>query len=155
MRRSACLDDSARPIRESKTMRHYPTNCPQAAARIVALALVADGHVSREELDLLARVDACGKLGLAAQEMHALLRDFCEDLLQARNSHWGDASQIEPSLLSQLMAEVDDPALRRVVLRLCVAIVEADGHVADGESVVLVTAVEQWGLHPEMLDASA
>jgi tellurite resistance protein len=150
---AACLDDSARPIHESKSMRHYPTNSPQAAARIVALALVADGHVSRTEVELLERLDACGALGLAPQEMHTLLQGFCEDLLQARNSHWGDASQIEPALLSQLMAEVDDPTLRRVVLRLCVAVVEADGHVADGESVVLVNAVEQWGLHRAMLDA--
>jgi hypothetical protein len=37
------------------------------------------------------------------------------------------------------------------VLRLCVAVVEADGHVAEGESIMLVEAVEQWGLHREML----
>jgi hypothetical protein len=53
------------------------------------------------------------------------------------------------------MAEVDDPVLRRLVLQLCVAVVEADGHVADGEAVVLVNAVEQWGLHRHMLDAPA
>ena len=136
-------------------MRHYPTNSPQAAARIVALALVADGHVSRTELDMLDRLGAYGQLCIAPEEMHSLQQSFCEDLLQARNSHWGDAGQIEPEMLSQLMAEVDDPVLRRLVLQLCVAVVEADGHVADGESVVLVNAVEQWGLHRQMLDAPA
>ncbi|MDE2082684.1 MAG: TerB family tellurite resistance protein [Burkholderiales bacterium] len=136
-------------------MRHYPTNSPQAAARIVALALVADGHVSQSELDRLDRLGACRQLGIAAEEMSTLLQTFCEDLLQARHSHWGDARQIEPEMLAQLMAEVDDPLLRRRVLQLCVAVVEADGHVADGESVVLVNAVEQWGLHRQMLDATA
>ena len=136
-------------------MRHYPTNSPQAAARIVALALVADGHVSRIELDVLDRLGACGQLGIAPDEMHSLLQSFCEDLLQARHSHWGDAGQIEPGMLNQLMAEVDDPVLRRLVLQLCVAVVESDDHVADGESVVLVNAVEQWGLHRQMLDAAA
>ena len=33
-------------------MRTYPTNSPQAAGRIVALALLADGHLSKAEVDL-------------------------------------------------------------------------------------------------------
>ena len=49
------------------------------------------------------------------------------------------------------MAEIDDPELRRKALRLCVAVVEADGQVAEGESVVLAAAVEHWGPHREML----
>ena len=52
------------------------------------------------------------------------------------------------------MAEIENPALRATVLRLCVAVAEADDHVADAESIVLVSAVEQWGLHREMLLAS-
>ena len=34
-------------------MRSYPKNSPQAAARIVALVLIADGHVSQSEIDAL------------------------------------------------------------------------------------------------------
>jgi len=30
-------------------MRTYPRNSPQAAARILALVLISDGHVSRSE----------------------------------------------------------------------------------------------------------
>ncbi len=36
-------------------MRTYPTNSPEAAARIVALALLADGHLSLIEIDALER----------------------------------------------------------------------------------------------------
>jgi uncharacterized tellurite resistance protein B-like protein len=132
-------------------MRHYPTNSPQAAARIVALALVADGHVSKAELDTLERLEIARQLGIKPLELHSILQGFCEDLLQVRHAQWGDAGQIEPELLSQLMAEIDDPNLRNTVLRLCVGVVQADGHIADGESVVLVTAVEQWGLRDQLL----
>ena len=45
-----------------------------------------------------------------------------------------------------------DPDLRLKVMDLCVAIVDADAHVSDGESLVLGMAVEQWGLHREMFD---
>ena len=132
-------------------MRTYPTDSPQAAARIVALTLVADGHVSKTELDVLDRVGAYRQLGLDRHAVHSVLQGFCEDLLQASDPHWAGACQVDARTLSQLMAEIESPALRIMVLRLCVAVVEADDHVADGESIVLVSAVEQWGLHREML----
>lgn len=132
-------------------MRTYATDSPQAAARIVALTLVSDGHVSKKEMDVLERIGAYQPLGIDKAGMRAVLRDFCEDILQARHPNWADACQIDPQTLNQLMAEVNDPFLRMAVLRLCVAVAEADGHIADGESFVLVNAVEQWGLHYQML----
>ena len=116
-------------------MRTYPTNSPQAAARIVALTLAADGHVSSAELAVLERVDAYRQLGITPPQMRAVLQDFCEDLLVAQQSTWADACHIEPRTIAQLMAEIDEPALRMSVLRLCVA----------------VSAVENWGLHRQML----
>ena len=53
--------------------------------------------------------------------------------------------------LAGLLAEVSDPALRLEVLRLCLAVVDADAHLADGEELVMNAAVEQWGLQHEML----
>jgi len=135
-------------------MRSYKRNSPQAAARLVALTLAADGHVSEIELNVLERVGAYEQLGLDRDEMLEVLQGFCEDLLQARPLHWANACQIEPGTLTQLMAEIEDPALRIVVLRLCVAVVEADGHVADGELIALESAAEQWGLQHQMLRSS-
>ena len=128
-------------------MRHYPCNSPQAAGRILALALLSDGHLSRRELDMLDRLDAHTQLGLGRTELHSVVHSFCEDL------SWGDACQVDQATLSALMADIDDPALRRTLLRLCLAIVDADDHVADGESVMLTAAIAHWGLHQEMLDA--
>ena len=124
---------------------------PEAAARIIALTLLADGHVGAVELATLEQVGACDQLGLDRQAMHAVLQVFCEDLQLAREGQWADACRIDPRTLASLMAEVESPVLRTTVLRLCVAVVEADDHVTDGESIVLVAAVEQWGLHREML----
>ena len=131
-------------------MRTYPNNSPQAAARIVALAMVADGQVCKAELDVLDRLGAHEQLGLQPEELHVVVHAFCEDLLSAVQLTW-DACPVDPQTLAELLAEVDDRELRLKVLRLCVAIVEADGHVAEGESIVLVAAVEHWGLHREML----
>ena len=53
--------------------------------------------------------------------------------------------------LAGLMGEIENPALRRKLLRLCIEIAEADTQVTDGEAIVLTAAVEHWGLHREML----
>lgn len=132
-------------------MRTYPRNSPQAAARIVALAMLADGHLCKGELDAVARLGGHEQLGLDPTQLHDVIRTLCEDLLAAAHGSWSDACRIDPHTLDALLAEIDDTDLRLSVLRLCAAVVEVDGHVADGESVVMVAAVEQWGLHREML----
>jgi len=132
-------------------MRTYPTNSPQSASRIIALTLLADGHLSPAELHALDHADAYRQLGISRHEMQRVLQDLCEDLLLAHQSRWSDACHIEPQTIAQLMAEIEDPALRANVLALCVAVAEADDHVADGESIVISSAVENWGLHRQML----
>ncbi len=133
-------------------MRSYPTDSPRAAARIVALTLLADGHLAKAELDLLERVAAHAQLGLTRDELHGVLHEFCEDLLASAHLSWGDACRVDARTLAQLMAEVADPALRLRVLQLCVRIVQADGAIDDGESIVLNAAVEHWGLQREMFE---
>jgi hypothetical protein len=140
-------------------MRSYPRNSPQAAARIVALALLADGHLCKSELEVLARHDAHALLGLGPAKLHDVVHDLCQDLLAASDMAWGGSSQIDRHTLAELLAEVQDPQLQLKVLKLCVAVVETDEHVAEGESTVLAAALTQWGLpqapvaQPALLDA--
>ena len=132
-------------------MRTYRINSPQAAARIVGLAMLADGHMCKAELDVLDRLGVHRPLGLHAEELHVVVHALCEDLIAPAHLTWADACRVDPRTLAEMMAEVDDPELRLAVLSLCVAVVEADGHVAEGESIVLGAAVEHWGLQRRML----
>ena len=132
-------------------MRTYPDNSPQAAARIVALAMLADGQVCKAEIDVLDRLRAHEQLRLRPDELHSIVHSMCDDMLSTAELTWADACQVDPQTLAKLMAEIDDSELRLKVLGLCVAVVEADGHVVEGEAIVLRAAVEQWGLHRWML----
>ena len=126
-------------------MRSYPRNSPEAAARIVALTLLADGHLSRSELDVLERNKAAQSLGLAPDGLHQVLHTLCEDLLAGAHQNWADACKVDPATLSELLGEVDDPVLQLKVMRLCVDVANADQHVAEGESVVLSAVLDHWG----------
>lgn len=88
-------------------------------------------------------------------ELHALLDKFCEDLLSSGQLQWADACPVDERSLAHLMGEIQDPALRLTLLRVCVELAEGDAHVKEGESTVLVAAVERWGLHREMFQSSS
>ncbi len=136
-------------------MRSYPANSPQAAARIVALTVVADGDIGDAETQWLDRLAVHEQLGMARHELHALLDIFCEDLLSSGQLNWADACPVDERTLAELMGEIQHPALRWKLLRLCVELAQVDARVDEGESIVLVAAVEHWGLHHEVLGSSA
>ena len=125
-------------------MRTYPKNSPEAAARLLALVLIADGHVCHSELDAMKRLDAPRELGLDADALPAILQTLCEDMLMGTRTGGSVVGGVDAQALAALMAEVDEPQLQRTVLRLALGAAQADGHWADGEIVVLNALRRQW-----------
>lgn len=70
--------------------------------------------------------------------LHDVVHAFCEDLLVfSVGTCWTDACLMDSGLLRKVLDEVDDPALQRKVMSLCISLVEADQHLTDNESRVL------------------
>ncbi|MFM0730377.1 TerB family tellurite resistance protein [Paraburkholderia sediminicola] len=129
-------------------MRTYPRNSPQAAARIVALALTSDGHVSSAEERALESLDIAGELGLAPAQFAQIVQALCEDQSLANTPFTPPVGQVDAALLVTLIDEIDDPALRRKVIRLCIAVTIADNYLADGEITLLAAVFNAWGPKP-------
>ena len=132
---------------EMTTMRRYDRNSPQAAARIVALTVLADGDFGAAELGLLDEIAAHRTLGLEREALHAVIDEFCEDLLSSNQLAWADACPVDEYTLASLMDDIDEPELRRKVLGLCLRLAGVDDLVAEGESVVLMAAMAHWRLN--------
>ena len=124
-------------------MRTYRTNSPEACARLLAMALVADGNYSLTEIRALDRLKAAQQLGLSSEAFKDVI-GFCEDLLSAAQGEWTGSARMDASMRQQLLDEVLDPALREKTVALCHAIVHADGHEADGETALLDTLTLAW-----------
>ncbi|HEY2609084.1 TerB family tellurite resistance protein [Paraburkholderia sp. RL18-103-BIB-C] len=127
-------------------MRTYPRNSPQAAARIVALALTSDGHVCSSEEHALESLGIAGELSLAPAQFAQIVQTLCEDRSVAQVSPELAVGHLDAALLATLIDEIDDPALRRKIMRLCMAVTIADGHLADGEITVLAAVFNAWGV---------
>jgi len=127
-------------------MRSYPRNSPEAAARIVALVLISDGHFCKSELDILKQLGAERELGLEPHLLPHIVYTLREELVHDGFATGSLLANVDDSTLASLMAEVSDPVLQRTVLRLSLAAARADGHLADGETVVLEAARHHWRL---------
>ena len=100
-------------------MRTYPNNSPQAAARIVALAMLADAQVCKAEIDVLDRLRAHEELGLRPDELHSIVHSMCDDMLSTAEMSWADACQVDPQTLAareleNFLAAWDLPVLTRL-----------------------------------------
>ncbi len=125
-------------------MRSYPRNSPEAAARLVALVLISDGHVCRSEIDTLKHLQLEAELGLAPGSFAQVIHTLCEDLLLAADTGASSIGSLDASTLSALLAEVDQPALQGKVLRLAHAAATADQHLAEAEAMLLALVHRQW-----------
>jgi uncharacterized tellurite resistance protein B-like protein len=129
-------------------MHSYPVNSPEAATRLLAMALVADGHYAIAEIRALDRLSAPARLGLGPEAFKAVIDHFCEDLLQASHGEWLGSAAIDPATRRSLFAEVQDPVLGAEVRALCEAVMLCDGHLADGEVALLDELAQAWPHQP-------
>jgi hypothetical protein len=127
-------------------MRTYSINSPQAAARLVALSLLADGHVGSNEFDALEQAGLTGRLGLSAEQFNAVMQGLCEDLMAAPHMNWGNLCRPDSDVLRQLAGELTDPLMRADVLELCRTAAQADQHIAEGEYMLLNSLANAWQL---------
>lgn len=141
------LESRARTTHHQPALRPYPRGSAEAAARIVALALIANGRIKPSEVAALDALQAAERLGLDRARWHGVINDLCADLLGPARR--GDEGRIPGDVLDRMLDEVGDPDTQRLVLRLCAAVAQADHEIDDGESIVLLAAIERWGLHPD------
>ena len=143
-------------------MRTYTRNSPEAAARIVALVLISDGHVCRSELEALNQLDGVRRLGLDPNRLPEIVQTFCEDLLMEGFDGRSLLSHLGERLMASLLAEVDDRQLQVQILRVAASVAHADDHLSDGEGIMLDAISRIWqtrsanvGLTPTMISRYA
>jgi hypothetical protein len=127
-------------------MRSYPRNSPHAAARVVALTVLADGHLGHQEIDALQRIDVAGRLDLSQADFMGVLQAVCDDLMASSHQHWSGIQHLPRTELKQMLDEIDDVGLRLIVMEICAALCECDQNLADAEYEMLCTQADHWDL---------
>jgi len=125
-------------------LRSYPTDSPRAKARLVAMALFADGRLEATELEALATRGTFKELGLTRDDFFQVLYDFCADVADLPN----DRGQylLTPAVQETLLAEVCNVEERQRLLGLIFDVIRSDDHLADGEARLFWNALDVWNL---------
>ncbi len=127
-------------------MRSYPVDSNESVARVIVLAMLADGGIDPVELRLLERAEIIARMGLDHDCLTNVTQEFCEDLaaygVYARPGQVG----LDPATIDLLLGEIHSPALQANLLRAIFAVVHANGHLTGGEAVVIGQAMSRWGL---------
>jgi uncharacterized tellurite resistance protein B-like protein len=132
-------------------MRSYPRNSPEAAARILALVLISDGHGCRTEFEALKRLDGVRHLGLDPEKLQGIVQTFCEDLLMEGFDGRSILSQFRAGMMASLLREVDDPHLQAQVMRLATSVAYADKHLSESETEMVEAISGVWEIsRPEL-----
>ena len=127
-------------------MRRYTNNSPEAGARIVALALMADGAVDRNEILLLERQNVVARLGLDDDQFDAIYYEYCTDMLASANRNASGLLELDERRTSAILDEISDAGLQRKILRIMLDIVHADQRLSAGEASLIALALERWGM---------
>ena len=135
--------ESLSPIKHpDHPLRTYPVDSPRAEARLIVLALLADGRVDAAELDGLAKYQTFEELGISRDDFFQVLYDFCADA--AKLPEGSDNYLISPSLLDKLFAEVCNAGERQKLVRLIFDVIRSDGHLAESEAWLIWSAIDTW-----------
>lgn len=137
---------STRSATSASGFRKYQANSPEAKARLIALALLADGRLDDQELIELARRNAFARLGLSRDDFFQVLYDFCADVSTTPNR--GDSYLLAPGTLENMFAEVTEAAERKALLNVIFDVIRSDGRLALGEARLFWNAVDAWQLPP-------
>lgn len=133
-------------------MRQYATDSPEASARIVALALLADGAIDLSEVESLQRHEIISRLGLDSPLFDKVVREFCEDMLSFTHLTASGRHELDVESIDALLNEIRDPDKQNSLLSAMLSIVNAEGMILAGEGVLISQALKNW--HPQSRTAS-
>lgn len=143
--------ESFRPaIGPHHPLRTYATNSPRAKARLIVLALLADGHLDEREMAALDRRGVFADLGIAREDFVEVLYDFCGDVAGLLPVDTG-GYQLTPKTLAGLFDEVADRKAHEKLLQHMVAVISSDGYLSDAEESLFRSAIGHWQLDSEKM----
>lgn len=133
-------------------MRHYVPDGPEASARIIALALLADGAIDLSEIESIRHFRIVEELGVGDEDFDKVIREFCEDMLVSAHRTSAGQLELDRDTIARLLADIRHPGTQRKLLRAILDIINSDGSLAGSEAVLVSEAMKCWEIN--LLDVS-
>lgn len=127
-------------------MRKYAKNSPEAGARVVAMAMMADGAIDRSEILLLERRNVVARLGLEQEQFDSIYYEYCTDMLASAQRNASGQLELDKPGIKALLDEISDPVQQKKILRIMLDMVNADHRLTASEASLIALALERWNM---------
>jgi len=127
-------------------MRQYASDSPEAMARIIALSMLVDGGLDKSELDVMVRYGVLEHLGMSEADFEKIVHLLCEDMLQCVPGIHHGQIELDEESIDHILLEIQDSRLRKTLLKIMLAVVDADQRLSDGEAILISRAMQNWQL---------
>lgn len=126
-------------------MRRYPTNSPEARARIVVAVLMADGSLDVSEIDQMARKHLTEMIGVSGDVFEQVLHDYCDDILMTGQRSESFERKLSLDVFSLLLAEVTDSFMQLRLTAVILDLISVDGDLCPHELSMVGRLMASWG----------
>lgn len=127
-------------------MRPYPADSPEAMARLVTIALIADDSVSRDEIDHLERDEILVRIGIDRGRFEAIYFEVHEDMADCGARMPDGRLILDARTIECLLDDIRSPALQLTMVRTIQSIGHADRIMTGGETALLGMAMRRWSV---------
>ncbi len=127
---------------QTGSFRPYPSDSPEAKARLIILALLADGDINEHELLALNDPHLLTSLGISREGFTQVLHELCTDL--ARLPREGDTIAIAKPLLHNLFESIKQPEMQSMLLSMIGNLIQSDGQITRAELQYWKSAAHAW-----------
>ncbi len=126
-------------------MRRYPTNSPEAMARIVTAVLLADGSLDSSKIDLLERRHVTEMIGISEAGFDRVLHEYCDDLLTTGQRSDNFERRLSLDVFVLLLSEVTDKIMILRLTSVIIDLITADTEICPHSLSMAGHVMANWG----------
>lgn len=132
-------------------MKNYPTNSPEALARILAMFMITDGEMEAREIESMESLNVYEIIGLTRKRFIEVLAKYCDDVSdEAEND--GTIHLLSPQRVNEVLDLITDRSKRLLCCAIALDICKADSAISDPEMLLLRHMMQHWQLSLEDLE---
>ena len=132
-------------------MKNYPTNSPEALARILAMFMITDGEMEAREIESMESLNVYEIIGLSRKRFIEVLAMYC-DYVSDEAENDGTIHLLSPQRVNEVLDVITDRSKRLLCCAIALDICKADSAISDPEMLLLRHMMQHWQLSLEDLE---
>lgn len=132
-------------------MKNYPSNSPEAIARILAMFMITDGNMDAHEIESMETLNVYEILGLSRKKFIEVVTKYCDDISdEAEND--GTIHLLSRQRVNDVLDTITERNKQLLCCALALDICKSDSTISDPEMLLLRHMMQHWHISLDDLE---